>query len=61
MPQVKYETTRKHIYMGWHRSRRKCTIHAKHKGNIGPGLVSKIAKQELLFESVEELYIFMKN
>lgn len=40
---------------------RKCTIHAKHKGNIGPGLVSKIAKQELLFESVEELYIFMKN
>jgi len=40
---------------------RKCTIHAKHKGNIGPGLVSKIAKHELLFETVEEMYRFLKN
>jgi hypothetical protein len=40
---------------------RKCTIHAKHKGNIGSGLVSKIAKQELLFESIEEMYRFLNK
>lgn len=40
---------------------RKCTIHAKHKGNIGVGLVSKIAKQELLFNSVEDMYQFSKK
>ena len=40
---------------------RKCTIHAKHKGNIGVGLVNKIAKQELLFKSVEDMYRFLKD
>ena len=40
---------------------RKCTIHAKHKGNIGVGLVSKIAKQELKFDSVEDMYRFLKD
>jgi len=40
---------------------RTCIIHAKHKGNIGPGLISKIAKEQLLFDSVEELYNFYKS
>ncbi len=40
---------------------RTCTIHAKHKGNIGPGLANKIAKKQLLFDSVEEMYIFLKQ
>ena len=40
---------------------RTCVIHAKHKGNIGPGLIGKIAKRQLLFESVEEMYKFLKG
>ncbi len=40
---------------------RTCTIHAKHKGTIGAGLVNKIAKEQLLFSSVEEMYHFYKQ
>lgn len=40
---------------------RTTTIHAKHKGLIGPGLSSKIAKEQLHFESVEEMYRFLKG
>lgn len=40
---------------------RTTTIHSKHKGTIGAGLVSKIAKEQLYFESVEEMYKFIKE
>lgn len=41
--------------------RRTCTIHSKHKGNIGLGLVNEIAKKQLLFDSVEEMYEFLHH
>ena len=41
--------------------RRTCTIHSKHKGNIGPGLATNIAKQQLLFNCVEEMYEFLRS
>lgn len=40
---------------------RTCTIHSKHKGTIGPGLINKIAKEQLLFTSLEEMYLFLKK
>lgn len=40
---------------------RTCTIHAKHKENIGSGLINEIAKQQLLFSSVEEMYEFLNS
>lgn len=40
---------------------RTCIIHAKHKGNIGSGLINKIAKEQLLFVSIEELHHFYKS
>lgn len=41
--------------------KRTCIIHAKHKGNVGSGLVQKIATKELKFASVEEMYHFLKR
>jgi hypothetical protein len=41
--------------------KRTCTIHAKHKGTIGSGLINEIAKQQLLFSSVEEMYEFLNS
>ncbi len=41
--------------------KRTCIIHAKHKGNVGAGLVQKIATRELGFASVEEMYRFLKE
>ena len=40
---------------------RTCTIHAKHKGSIGTGLITNIAKKQLLFDSVEDMYIFLRG
>lgn len=40
---------------------RTCIIHAKHKGTIGAGLASRIAKEQLLFESIEEMYRFLRS
>jgi hypothetical protein len=37
---------------------RRCTIHSYHKGNIGAGLLNKIAKEQLLFSSIKEMYDF---
>ncbi|AGL00512.1 hypothetical protein Desgi_0971 [Desulfoscipio gibsoniae DSM 7213] len=41
--------------------KRTCIIHAKHKGNVGSGLIHKIATKELKFASVEEMYHFFKG
>lgn len=41
--------------------KRTCIIHAKHKGNVGGGLVQKIATRELGFASVEEMHQFLKG
>ena len=41
--------------------KRTCIIHAKHKGNVGDGLVQKIATRELLFTSVEDMYRFLQE
>lgn len=40
---------------------RTCIIHSKHKGTIGPGLINKISKEQLFFNSVEDLYNFYKS
>lgn len=40
---------------------RTCIIHAKHKGAIGSGLANRIAKEQLLFESIEQMYFFLKS
>ncbi len=40
---------------------RTTTIHSKHTGNVGPGLVNEIAKKQLYFNSVEEMYKFLKD
>ena len=40
---------------------RTTTIHAKHPGTISPGLIGRIAKEQLYFESVEEMYRFLKG
>jgi len=41
--------------------KRTCIIHAKYKGNVGSGLIQKIATKELKFASVEEMYYFLKR
>jgi hypothetical protein len=40
---------------------RTTTIHSKHTGNVGSGLVNEIAKKQLYFNSVEEMYKFLKD
>jgi hypothetical protein len=40
---------------------RRCTIHAKHPGNVGIGVLNKIAKEQLLFSSVKEMYEFYQK
>jgi len=40
---------------------RTCTIHSKHKGNIGDGLTNAIAKHQLFFKSKKDMYNFLKN
>jgi hypothetical protein len=37
--------------------KRTCVIHAKHKGNVGAGLVQKIATRELGFASAAGTYV----
>lgn len=40
---------------------RTCTVHAKHKGPIGDGLINEIAKKQLLFKSKQDMYRFLKE
>lgn len=47
--------------LGPDRVKRTCIIHAKHKGNIGSGLIQKIATKDLGFTSLEEMHNFLKD
>jgi hypothetical protein len=40
---------------------RRVTIHAKHPGNIALNTLNKIAKEQLLFSSVKEMYEFYQR
>jgi hypothetical protein len=41
--------------------KRAATIHPDHKGTLGPGLACRIAKEQLKFQSIEDMYRYLQN